>query len=220
MNIDKANNNPTKICTKCKELKALDQFYKNKRSNDGVVSSCRQCHKKWREENRDKIHNYSIKYYQENKEERIEYSRTFRKNNPDKIREQNKEQKQKRKDKRNLYETNLRHQDPIYRLKVNIRSNIYHSFKRRDSRKSDHTEKILGCDINFFVEYLKSKFTEGMCLENYGKWHIDHIVPLKNANTKEDVYKLCHYTNLQPLWQEDNLKKRFNLYDVVQLKFI
>ena len=43
--------------------------------------------------------------------------------------------------------------------------------------------------------------------DNHGKWHIDHIIPLSSAETEEEVYNLCHYTNLQPLWGEDNLKK-------------
>ena len=46
-----------------------------------------------------------------------------------------------------------------------------------------------------------------MSWDNYGKWHIDHIIPLSSANSEDDIYKLCHYTNLQPLWAEDNLKK-------------
>jgi hypothetical protein len=48
-----------------------------------------------------------------------------------------------------------------------------------------------------------------MSWENYGThgWHIDHIIPLASAHTKEDVYRLWHYSNLRPLWAEDNWKK-------------
>jgi hypothetical protein len=57
------------------------------------------------------------------------------------------------------------------------------------------------------MEYLGDLFTEKMNWDNYGEWHIDHIIPLSSANTEEEIYKLCHYTNLQPLWAEDNIKK-------------
>jgi hypothetical protein len=55
-----------------------------------------------------------------------------------------------------------------------------------------------------------------MSWDNYGYygWHIDHIIPLSSAKTKEEIYKLCHFKNLQPLWWTDNLskgKKQFEL---------
>jgi hypothetical protein len=59
----------------------------------------------------------------------------------------------------------------------------------------------------FLKKHLEIQFIEGMSWENQGKWHIDHKIPLSSAKTEEEVYKLCHYTNLQPLWAEDNLKK-------------
>jgi hypothetical protein len=46
-----------------------------------------------------------------------------------------------------------------------------------------------------------------MSWDNHGKWHIDHIIPLASAETEEDIYRLSHYTNLQPLWAEDNWRK-------------
>jgi hypothetical protein len=50
-----------------------------------------------------------------------------------------------------------------------------------------------------------------MSWENYGKWHVDHVIPLASAKTPEDLIKLCHYTNLQPLWAIENILKRDKL---------
>lgn len=78
-------------------------------------------------------------------------------------------------------------------------------------KKSNKTENILGCTIPEFIEHLQSLFTEGMTLENNGQckecWHIDHKIPLSTAKTEEEIIKLNHYTNLQPLWSRDNLSK-------------
>ena len=74
--------------------------------------------------------------------------------------------------------------------------------------KNNKTFEIVGCSPKFLKEFIENKFTEGMCWELLGvKIHIDHIIPLSSAKNEEEVYKLCHYTNLQPLWAEDNLKK-------------
>lgn len=110
---------------------------------------------------------------------------------------------------KNREKINRRHKerlltDELYKAKVEARKFINHSYKRRDFKKNDSTENILGCSLVFFRDYIKSKFKKGMCYANYGKWQIDHIIPLSTATTIEDVKKLCHYTNLQPLWADEN----------------
>jgi len=76
-------------------------------------------------------------------------------------------------------------------------------------RKTNKTFNIIGCTPEFLKEYIENQFTEGMTWENHGQfgWHIDHIIPLSSVKTEEELYPLFHYTNLQPLWWLDNIKK-------------
>ena len=68
---------------------------------------------------------------------------------------------------------------------------------------------MIGCTPEFLKEYLEKQFKSGMTWKNHSLkgWHIDHIIPLNSAKTPEVVEKLMHYTNLQPMWAEDNIKK-------------
>lgn len=69
----------------------------------------------------------------------------------------------------------------------------------------------MGCTVEELKKYLESKWQEGMSWDNYGfhGWHIDHIKPLASFNLtdRDELLKACHYTNLQPLWCKDNMKK-------------
>jgi hypothetical protein len=79
---------------------------------------------------------------------------------------------------------------------------------KRGSKKTNVTE-LCGCSLDFLMGYLASSFQEGMSWENFGEWHIDHIKPclLFNLDDQEEQKKCFNYTNLQPLWKIDNLKK-------------
>ena len=116
--------------------------------------------------------------------------------------------------KKEKFTTKKRKSDGFYRMKINLRNRI------RDFLKSDleskRTKEIVGLDKENFKFYIENKFTEGMSWENYGEWHIDHIKPLYEANDVEEVLLLNHYTNLQPLWAEDNLKKN-RKYDTTSI---
>ena len=73
--------------------------------------------------------------------------------------------------------------------------------------KKSTVNKILGADYKIIKEHLESKFKDGMSWENRSEWHIDHIVPLVSAKNEKELLKLCHYTNIQPLWAFENLSK-------------
>ena len=79
------------------------------------------------------------------------------------------------------------------------------------------TFDLIGCSSEFLRNHLKSQFTEGMTWENYGYygWHIDHIKPCASFDLSDiEQQKLCfHYSNLQPLWAKDNMKKRNKIID-------
>lgn len=101
-----------------------------------------------------------------------------------------------------------RQTDPIYLIKGRIRARMNNAIVR--SNKTGNTQTILGCDWQTLKEHLESRFVGGMCWGNRALWHIDHIVPLASASTEEGLIKLCHYTNLQPLWAADNIRKSSN----------
>jgi hypothetical protein len=212
-----------KICSKCSILKSSDDFYKNKNSKDGLRSSCVKCgndykssneskikeqikeynrkrkeqKKEWANKNKTKVNESRKKWLLDNKEQRSDYLKIYNKKYYDEnkiIRLEYSKQKQKE----------YRKINPLYRIKSNLRRRINRYLKS----KSKSTEGILGITYLNFMLYLENKFTEGMTLDKLGKdIHIDHITPLSSAKTEEEIYKLCHYTNLQPLWAKDNLVK-------------
>ena len=107
------------------------------------------------------------------------------------------------------YQKNKIKTHPSFRLERNMRSRLYHALRSQKADKSNRTFKLVGCKLDFLKGYLQAKFTEGMTWGNYGAWHVDHIQPCCSFDlTDEEEQKKCfHYTNLQPLWAIDNLKK-------------
>jgi hypothetical protein len=88
-----------------------------------------------------------------------------------------------------------------------VRNRIGFYLKKNTVTKRNNTFKIVGCTPQELKIYLEQKFIDNMSWENQGKWHIDHIIPLSSAKTEEELYNLCHFTNLQPMWAEENLRK-------------
>lgn len=221
----------TKQCTKCLKTKSLSEFYFRKPLNK-YETRCRECIKKekqlWEEKNEEKHKEQSKKWKELHKEEIKEYNRLYKIKNKEKIDKQNKEYREKNREKccnatKKYYENNKekvnkrnreyrrkkKQEDIVYKLKLQTRCMINNSFRRNNHTKNEKTEKIIGCSINYFIDYLLKTYEN-----NYGyKWDgvekidIDHIMPLSIAKTKNEVIKLCHYTNLQLLKHKDNLQK-------------
>jgi hypothetical protein len=108
-----------------------------------------------------------------------------------------------------VYDIKRRKVDPEYKLLTNIRTRVNRAIAT--GFKTGSTVEMLGCSIPELKRHLESKFTEGMNWDNYGRfgWHIDHIIPCSafNISDKKEQFKCFHFSNLQPLWAEDNLKK-------------
>jgi len=140
-----------------------------------------------------KIHRIELKNYRKNhRKERKEY---YIKNKIKQLLQQNKRDNFKRK------------YNILYRITCNLRSRVWHVLKNH--KKVNKTIKLLGCSVKQLKLHLEKHFKPGMSWNNYGKWHIDHIKPCAKFNLSViSEQRLCfHYTNLQPLWAEENLRK-------------
>ena len=101
------------------------------------------------------------------------------------------------------------HNDLAYKLSENMSTAIYKSLK--GNKNGYHWETLVGYTLEQLKEYLESLFRPGMSWENYGEWHIDHIIPIslwKFSSPEDREFKQCWaLANLQPLWWEDNIRK-------------
>lgn len=178
-----------KYCYDCCLILDKSCFGKLKIGRDGLNTTCRECRKK-----------VSSKYYHENSTEVNEKKKEYTKKNKRKIL-----------DRQNNYVKKRKKVDPIFKLTIALRNRIKNFMKCKGTSKmiSKSTTEIVGCSPTELREHIEKQFVDGMSWENHGPngWHLDHIIPLISAETEEEMFKLNHYTNLQPLWSTDNLKK-------------
>ena len=188
-----------KICNTCREEKELSEFHRGK-TKDGYQYKCKICKK-----------NYAhLNVYHEN-----DRKRRWTKDNPKKVKCSKQKYYSNNKDKElhrnNIYTKRRKKSDVVYKLSCISRSRLNEFLKIKKITKKNNTFNYVGCTPIFLKKYLEDQFVEGMSWDNHGKWHIDHIIPLASAETEDDIYRLSHYTNLQPLWAEDNWKKNINI---------
>lgn len=196
----------SKKCNGCNQVKSVEAF--NKCTRYGYQFKCKECRKAYRNKNKEKISIGKSKHYYENKEHYISYQRTYKETFPDIVKERKREYYQKTKQEVNIKIKKRKEKDSLFKFSCNVRTLITGSFSRQGGfKKNSKTEQLLGCSITELRAHLAKQFLPGMSLENHGEWHIDHIIPLASAKTQAEIEALCHYTNLQPLWAKDNMKK-------------
>ncbi len=183
-----------KTCKVCKIQKELTEFHPCGKYKEKIYyrGECRECNKTLFD-NKEACKKY--RQTENGKDKRKEYKKT------EKAKEYNREYDRKRglkperKQKQYLNLKRKLNEDPFFRLKHNLRNVI----------------EFIGCGNDELKAHIQSLFTEGMTWDNYGhgkdKWTLDHKKPLSSAKTEQEMYDLCHYLNLQPMWYIDNIKK-------------
>jgi len=194
-----------RTCKKCLEEKEIELFSKSKECKYGYSHLCISCKSIYQKEY---MLEYNKKYQEENKESLKLKKKLYLSN--DNIKQKNKEyQKEYRSvNKNDLYLKRKEYTSDLrYKINSNIRASIHNAFKKNGYKKKSKTLDILGCSFEDFKLYLETKFEEWMNWDNKGQyngelnygWDIDHIIPISTAENEDDVYRLNHYTNLQPL---------------------
>lgn len=182
--------------------------------------------RKYQKENHNKVLESNKRSYQKHRQKRLQEKRIELKLYPEKMKQRRKDQYIKHREKRLIdvknyqtknkekirkvrseYTINRYRNDPAFRIKMTLSRRMRGLIKKNGTRTID----LIGCSINDLKKHLESKFIDGMSWENYGRngWHIDHIRPCASFDlTKKKQQKICfHYTNLQPLWEADNIRK-------------
>lgn len=208
----------SKTCKVCGKEKLEECFSWENKTVKGKLYSyrktrCIECDKEYLKiyyaNNKERERQKRKEIYAKNKDALKQRSRANYRKNRDKILEANRLQRQTERYKSNQRTRNKQRYDtdPTYKLAIAVRNRIRKVLMGMS--KSASSEKLTGCSWEELRRHLENQFLNGMTWENYGfyGWHIDHKIPLASAQSLSEIEALCHYTNLQPLWAEDNLKK-------------
>jgi hypothetical protein len=193
--------------------KAKQKYLENKQKFNSAS-------KKYYEENKEKMRACAKEWNEENKEYMQKYYRDYRIKNQERISQQRAEKYKENKEKirlkrkENIAITRQKERqrvknDPQFHMAKRLRAGLNKKLRKYRVDKVDKTLNLLGCNTEFFVKYLESKFEDGMSWDNRHLWHIDHTIPCASFDLiqEEEQRKCFHYTNLQPLWASDNMSK-------------
>jgi hypothetical protein len=177
----KEYSNPQSYCKSCSKAKYNREGKAKYKGSQEFRKKQRASNKKWVSENKERMGELMVNWKDSNKEHLKEY-------------------------RKNYHQTRMQ-EDIDYRLVNILRARFNRAFSK--GYKKGSAVKDLGCSIPKLKAHLESKFQSGMTWDNYGEWHIDHIIPLSlfDLSSLDDIRVACHYLNLRPLWAKDNMSK-------------
>lgn len=215
-----------KTCSKCKERKPLDDFSKRARATDGLASWCKRCFREYRDNTKEQRKEKQKQYYQKKRSLFLRKAKEYRIENKEAISVKQKEYVRENKERLDIYHAEYREanrerinrksveyareryrRDVSFCLISRVRSIMQNALKRKGFIKRQRTIGALGCTAEEFKEHIERQFLKGMSWDNRDKWHLDHIIPISSASTEDEIYALSHFTNIRPMWAEDNKRK-------------
>lgn len=200
---------------KCKDCRAPETRIYNNSNKDRI----KELNKKYRYENKDYIKSYMEGYRDQNRESLNKKKREHYKENKDyyieNAKQNYRENKFRHNEKSRVRKNSRRREDALYKLRCNTSTLIRNCVGRNGGNKSKKTIQILGCLIEEFKQHIEEQFEPWMNWSNWGvncgeydkTWQLDHIVPTASARSEEEVIKLNHYSNFQPLCSKRNKEK-------------
>ena len=195
-----------KRCTICNELLELSNFHKHRRSKDGLRPACKACRSEERKlryySHKDKEKEYKTNYYLKNKVKVMESNKWYQEEDPVRWKELRKKIRNNRKVKDLQWKFWRRQTDEVFDLACRMRSLLRNVFNGKGYTKKSKSTIIIGCSYEKLMEWLGPKPCDNP--------EVDHICPLSQARTEEEVIKLQHYMNFQWLTKAENLKKSDN----------
>jgi hypothetical protein len=217
-----------KTCSRCNSDKPLGSFGANKRARDGLQAMCKECKREyqriWRAEHKDKVRGHNSSYYiahrtgvltrckaykSQHHTEVSTRQASYRCANAAGIKTYKAAYFRQNKDRAYALRRSREKEYPQVKLGAHLRTRLRRAIKR--GHKAGSAVRDLGCSISQCREHIESQFRPGMSWDNWARdgWHLDHRVPLSSFDLtdKKQFQAACHYTNLQPLWATENLKK-------------
>lgn len=208
-----------KRCCTCKENKLKGEFAKSERTPDRLRKRCKACsnaaNKKYREENPEKAKASTRGWAERNAERKKATVKAWSERNRERQSALSKAWKAKNRARIRDNHNRRFSQNPILRVHKAIRERL--RFSLLFDSGGLRTFELLGYSRDDLKVHLERQFLKGMSWDNYGEWHVDHIVPLSTFPMSEiDEIRACWaLSNLRPLWAKDNLSKRASIHFII-----